>query len=50
MEELGKGAPGSIQFTGDAFVPYTRAVEDTFRADVDCGQLVKVFSNQVENG
>ncbi|MBI4456430.1 MAG: hypothetical protein HY644_11075 [Acidobacteria bacterium] len=48
--DLRKRIQGRIQLTSDAFVPYVRVVEDTFGADVDYGQLVKIFGNTVEPG
>lgn len=36
---------GHFQLTTDGFKPYIGAVEDTFGADVDFSQLVKVYSS-----
>ena len=43
MHDLKDRVSGRIQLTTDGFRPYITAVEDTFGADVDFAQLVKVY-------
>ena len=38
------------QLSTDGFRPYINAVEDTFGAEIDYGQLVKLFGQEIEPG
>jgi transposase-like protein len=43
VADLGKRVQGRLQITSDGFKPYIGAVEETFGADVDFAQLIKVY-------
>lgn len=45
MVDLASRMFGRIQLTSDGFRPYLEAVEEAFGADVDYGQLVKVYGS-----
>ncbi len=49
VNKLGMAVQGRFQLTTDGFKPYIGAVEDTFGADVDFSQLVKVYSSDEPN-
>lgn len=43
MQDLKERLATRVQLTTDGFRPYIRAVDDTFGADVDYAQLVKIY-------
>jgi IS1 family transposase len=43
MRDLRERVSGRIQLTTDGFKPYINAVDDTFGADVDYAQLIKIY-------
>ena len=42
IKKLERATSGRFQLTTDGFVPYIGAIEDTFGADIDFAQLIKV--------
>ena len=50
MDDLKERLATRVNLTTDGFRPYLRAVEDTFGADVDYAQLVKLYGQQKSNG
>jgi IS1 family transposase len=44
MQDLDSRLASRVQITTDGFKPYVNAVEDTFGANVDFAQLVKIYS------
>lgn len=49
MRDLQERLANRVQLTTDGFKPYINAVEDTFGADVDYAQLVKIYGQPEEN-
>jgi len=45
VKRLARAVTGRFQLTTDGFRPYIGAVEDTFGADVDFSQLVKLYTS-----
>jgi transposase-like protein len=45
VKRLANAVTGRFQLTTDGFKPYVGAVEDTFGADVDFSQLVKLYTS-----
>jgi hypothetical protein len=43
VTDLSKRVAGRVQVTSDAFRPYIGAIEESFGADVDYAQLIKVY-------
>ena len=50
MSDLAERVENIPQLSTDGFKSYITAVEDTFGADVDFGQLIKLFSKSAEEG
>lgn len=50
MRDLQERLTGRTQLTTDGFRPYINAVEDTFGADVDYAQLVKIYGQAQASG
>ena len=48
MTDLCSRITNRTQLTTDGFIPYVGAVEDTFGADIDFAQLVKVYASPIE--
>jgi IS1 family transposase len=50
MQDLSERLATRVQLTTDGFKPYIPAVEDSFGADVDYAQLVKLYGQPKANG
>lgn len=50
IKKLERATSGRFQLTTDGFVPYIGTVEDTFGADIDFAQLIKVYSSDETTG
>jgi IS1 family transposase len=49
MQDLKDRLGNRVQMTTDGFKPYVNAVDDTFGADVEFAQLVKIYSGDESN-
>ena len=49
MQDLKERLANRVQLTTDGFKPYLMAVEDTFGADIDYAQLVKLYGQPKES-
>lgn len=50
MNDLKHRLSGRVQLTTDGHVPYLKAIEDAFGADVDYAQIVKIYGEMSEKG